>query len=78
VLYHGLILVLGGELAPKTYVENEGYDLKSGKWVTLAPMPEGRHNFGSGVIGQDAYFVGGSLKPGVGEPTNQLIVFTLR
>jgi N-acetylneuraminic acid mutarotase len=78
VLYHGLILVLGGELAPKTYVENEGYDLKSDKWVTLTPMPEGRHNFGSGVIGSDAYFVGGSLKPGVGEPTGQLIVFTLR
>jgi hypothetical protein len=45
--------------------------------MTLAPMPEGRHDFGSGVIGSDAFFVGGSLKPGVGEPTNQLIVFAL-
>jgi N-acetylneuraminic acid mutarotase len=77
VLYRGLILVLGGELAPNTYVENEGYDLKTGKWVALAPMPAGRHNFGSSVIGPSAYFVGGSLKPGVGEPTGQLIVFTL-
>jgi hypothetical protein len=61
VLYHALILVLGGELAPNSYGENEGYEF--GKWVKLGPTPEGRHNVGSGVIGSDAYFVGGSLKP---------------
>jgi N-acetylneuraminic acid mutarotase len=77
LFYKGYILVLGGELAPNTYVENEGYDLKAGKWVALTPMPAGRHNFGSAVIGSDAFFIGGSLKPGVGQPTDQLIVFTL-
>jgi N-acetylneuraminic acid mutarotase len=77
VFYKGYILVLGGELAPITYVENEGYDLKSGKWVALMPMPAGRHNFGSAVIGANAYFVGGSLKPGVAQPTGELMMFTL-
>jgi Kelch motif len=77
VVYRGMILVLGGELAPLTYVENEGYDLKGGKWVSLAAMPAGRHGFGGGVIGSNAYFVGGSLKPGVGQITDQLIMFTL-
>jgi N-acetylneuraminic acid mutarotase len=76
-LYHGMILVLGGELAPNTFVENEGYDLKTKSWVTLAPMPGGRHGFGGGVIGNNAYFAGGSLKPGSGGITDQLIMFTL-
>jgi hypothetical protein len=76
-LYHGMILVLGGELAPNTFVENEGYDLKAKTWGTLVPMPEGRHGFGGDVIGANAYFVGGSLKPGSGGITDQLIMFTL-
>ena len=58
-------------------MENEGYDLKTKSWVTLAPMPEGRHGFGGDVIGSNAYFVGGSLKPGGGGITDQLIMFTL-
>ena len=77
LFYHGKILVLGGELAPNTYVENEAYDLATEKWETLTPMPAGRHNFGAAVIAPNAYFVGGSLKPGVGEPTGQLLMFTL-
>jgi hypothetical protein len=40
-------------------------------------MPHGRHGFGGGVIGDSAYFVGGSLTPGDGGATNQLIMFQL-
>ena len=47
------------------------------RWVTLAPMPAGRHGFGGVVIGANAYFVGGSLTPGGGGITDQLVVFTL-
>ncbi len=54
--------------------ENEGYDPKTDRWTTLAPMPHGRHGFGCGVIGDNAYFVGGSLEPG-GGITDQLIMF---
>jgi hypothetical protein len=45
--------------------------------MTLAAMPHGRHGFGGGVIGGDAYFVGGSLTPGDGGATDQLIRFRL-
>ena len=76
--YHGLILLLGGELPPDhTFAENEGYDLKTDRWTTLAPMPHGRHGFGGDTIGDNAYFVGGNLGPGGGETTDQLIMFHL-
>ena len=73
-----MILVLGGELPPNhTFPENEAYDVKSNSWLTLAPMPAGRHGFGGALIGANAYFVGGSLTPGGGGITDQLIMFTL-
>lgn len=76
--YHGLILVLGGELPPDhTFPENEAFDPKTDQWTTLSPMPHGRHGFGGDVIGDDAYFVGGSLTPGDNGATDQLIVFHL-
>ena len=76
--YHGMILVLGGELPPDhTFPENEGYDAKTDRWITLAPMPHGRHGFGGAAIGDNAYFVGGSLNPGGGGTTDQLIMFNL-
>ena len=78
LLYKDMILVLGGELPPShTFPENEGYDGKLDRWVTLAPMPAGRHGFGGAVIGSNAYFVGGSLTPGGGGITDQLIMFNL-
>jgi N-acetylneuraminic acid mutarotase len=76
--YHGMILVLGGELPPDhTFPENEGFDPKTDRWTALAPMPHGRHGFGGGTIGDNAYFVGGSLEPGGGGITDQLIMFHL-
>src|ERR1019366_886348 len=54
-IYRGMILVAGGELSPDTFAENEGYDLQTGSWVSLAPMPHGRHGFGGGTIGANAY-----------------------
>jgi hypothetical protein len=56
---------------------NEAYDPVTMKWRTLAPMPHGRHGTGAAVIGKNLYVAAGSLKPGSGEPTNQLIVFTM-
>ena len=77
-LYKGMILVLGGELPPDhTFPENEAYDVSRDRWVTLAPMPAGRHGFGGAVIGSSAYFVGGSLTPGGRGITDQLIMFNL-
>ena len=76
-LYQSLILMLGGELAPNTFPENEAYDPKTKSWKTLAPMPGGRHGTGAAVTEGRVYIAGGSLKPGSGEVTNQLIVFNL-
>jgi hypothetical protein len=71
-------MVLGGELPPDhTFPENEGYDPKTDRWTTLAPMPHGRHGFGGDRIGDDVYFVGGSLTPGDGGATDQLLMFHL-
>ena len=70
--------MLGGELPPTTtFAENEAYDPKSNSWRALAPMPHGRHATSAAVAGDKMYMAAGSLKPGSGEVTNQLIVFTL-
>lgn len=75
--YKGLFLVLGGELAPDTFAENEAYDPKTMSWRTLAPMPAGRHATAAATTGGSVYLAAGSLKPGAGAVTDQLIVFTL-
>ena len=73
-----MVLVLGGELPPEhTFPENEAYDLASGAWRTLAPMPAGRHGLGAAVVGASAFAVGGALGPGGRGITDQLIMFTL-
>ncbi|PYU35139.1 MAG: hypothetical protein DMG31_04570 [Acidobacteria bacterium] len=84
VYYHGLILYDGGECQrpnPKgggdTFAENEAYDPKTNRWLTLAPLPAGRQGFGAGAFGQYAYFTGGSLGCGGGPPSDQLLVFRL-
>jgi N-acetylneuraminic acid mutarotase len=77
-LYKGLFLVLGGELPPgHTFPENEAYDPKANAWRTLAPMPGGRHATAAATDGDHVYLAAGSLKPGSGAVTDQLIVFTL-
>jgi N-acetylneuraminic acid mutarotase len=77
--YKGLFLVLGGEFPPqqRTNAENEAYDPKANVWRTLAPMPAGRHATQAAVAGDHVYIAAGSLMPGSGRVTDQLIVFTL-
>jgi N-acetylneuraminic acid mutarotase len=77
--YKGLFMVLGGEIPTeqRTYSENEAYDPKANAWRTLAPMPAGRHATQAAVVGDYVYLAGGSLMPGGGGVTDQLIVFTM-
>jgi len=84
VYYHGLILYVGGECKkpdPKgggdTFSENEAFDPKTNRWLTLAPLPAGRQGFGAASLGQSAYFAAGSLGCGGGPMTQQLLVFSL-
>ena len=78
-LYKGLFMVLGGEFPPemRTFSENEALDLKTSTWRTLAPMPNGRHATQAAVVGNNVYLAGGSLLPGGGRVTDQLMVFNL-
>jgi N-acetylneuraminic acid mutarotase len=72
-----MIVVLGGELPPDTFPNNEAFDPKSMQWRSLTVMPHGRHGTSAAVIGKNLYIAAGSLKPGSGEVTDQLIVFTM-
>ena len=76
-LYKGLWLVMGGEMPTGTNAENEAYDVKTDSWRKLAPMPGGRHATGAASDGEHVYLAGGSLTPGDGGLTSQLIAFTL-
>jgi N-acetylneuraminic acid mutarotase len=79
-LYRGMIVVDGGECNNGAiFNENEGYDVKAERWVTLAPMPTGLHGFGAAVVGPNLYFLGGANQCG-GGPTKvsaNVYAFTL-
>jgi N-acetylneuraminic acid mutarotase len=78
VLYKGMIVVAGGEGGPTgVFDENEAFDLKSGKWSPLTKLPAGLHGVSAAVVGDTAYFVGGSLGNGSGAATDQLLAFRL-
>lgn len=80
-LYHGMIVVVGGEgdaTGPDSaFKANEGYDIKTGKWVTLKPLPLGKHAIGAATIGDIAYFPGGSSTRGGEGVTADMMTFTL-
>jgi N-acetylneuraminic acid mutarotase len=77
-LYRDMIIVVGGECRDKkTYPENAGYDLKTRRWLKLAPMPAGRHGFGGVTVGNNLYFAAGAVECGGGQRSNELLVFSL-
>jgi N-acetylneuraminic acid mutarotase len=76
--YHGLILNAGGECKRcETFSENEANDPKSNRWLTLAPLPAGRHGFGTAAVGHYVYFTGGALGCGGGSLPDELLVFNI-
>ena len=40
-------------------------------------MPTGRHGFGAAALGKYLYIVSGAKGAGAGEPTNELLAFSL-
>jgi N-acetylneuraminic acid mutarotase len=76
-LYQGLVVFLGGEDDHRTYKENEAFDVANNRWITLAPMPQGRHGFGLAAAGRDLYVVSGAKGRGAREPTDETLVFRL-
>jgi N-acetylneuraminic acid mutarotase len=80
-LYHGMIVVVGGEgdaTGPgSAFKDNEGYDLKTGQWLKLQPLPLGKHALGAATVGNVVYFPGGSSTRGGEGVTAEMLTFTL-
>ena len=55
------IIVAGGVLSqPPGFTDHvEAYDVKAGRWTTLAPLPEGRHHIALAEAGGKIYGIGG-------------------
>lgn len=79
--YRGLILYHGGECKDPvrriTFDEMEGYDPKTDSWRELAKAPTGLHAHGAAVVGNTAYFIGGSSGCGSDHPSKDVYAFTL-
>lgn len=75
--FHGMVVYLGGEDDKRAYNENEGFDVKAGKWVKLAPMLTPRHGIGVSAIGDTLYVSGGGQSRGNRQMTDSLIAFTM-
>ena len=76
-----MIVVIGDEgeqTRPGSAIRaNEGYDLKTGQWVALTPMPLGKHGIGGVVLGGSVYVPGGSSTRGGAGVTAELMTFNL-
>jgi hypothetical protein len=57
----GRIIVAGGVLSqPPGFTDHvEAYDVKAGRWTTLAPLPAGRHHIAVAESGGRLYGIGG-------------------
>jgi hypothetical protein len=76
-LFQDMIVFLGGEDDKRTYDETEGFDLRTNRWIRLAPMPTGRHGFGVAALGKYLYVASGAKGRGGDDPTNELLAFSL-
>jgi N-acetylneuraminic acid mutarotase len=70
---NGLIIYAGGEckpggrpFTPNAFDDVTAYDRKTDSWVSLTPLPEGRHAFGAATVAGIGYFAGGALLCGGG------------
>jgi N-acetylneuraminic acid mutarotase len=81
VIYRGQIVVFGGECKTPatmtTFNENEAYDPKANRWVSLASPAVGRHAAGGAVVGDTVYFLGGNSGCGGVGPQKSVYAFKL-
>jgi len=79
--YHGLILYYGGECkdarARIAYDEFDAYDPKTNSWKALAKAPSPMHAQAAAVVGDTAYFIGGSASCGSDKPSLPVYAFHL-
>ncbi len=81
VSYKGLILYYGGEClnfpSRIAYDEFDAYDLKTDRWSPLAKAPATMHAQAGAVVGDTAYFLGGSTSCGSDKPSLAVYAFRL-
>ncbi len=81
VFYHGLMIYYGGECKDaKTrtaYDQFDGYDPKTNSWRALAKAPTPLHAQAAAVVGETAYFIGGSSSCGSDRPSLAVYAFRL-
>ncbi|WP_162449974.1 Kelch repeat-containing protein [Phytoactinopolyspora mesophila] len=63
------VIVVGGERIIEgeagVYDEVEAYDVESGTWQTLPPLPTARHGLGVEAVGAGLYVLSGGPSPGI-------------
>jgi hypothetical protein len=75
--YKGMIVIAGGECRDfKPFNETEGFDVATGRWRTLAPMPIGKHGITGTTDGNVMYIAGGNPECGL-SMSGRLVTFTL-
>jgi N-acetylneuraminic acid mutarotase len=76
VVYHGLLLYIGGERKGGTFTENEAFDPVAGRWLKLTPLALGRHGTGAALIGDAVYLPAGGPVNGGKEQSKTLFVYS--
>ena len=75
--YKGMIVIMGGECRDfKPFNETEGFDVATGRWRTLTPMPIGKHGITGTTDGQVMYIAGGNPECGLAM-SSRMVTFTL-
>jgi len=74
---NGSIYVFGGEDLTKTFNNNEKYDVKSNKWLSLEPLPTARHGLAAVSINDTIFVIGGGPKSGL-SVTNVNEIFNVK
>jgi len=76
-LVRGTIVVMGGECnLVKPFDQTEAFNVETGRWATLEPMPVGKHGITAATDGQLIYIAGGNPECGLSY-SNRLVTFAL-
>lgn len=64
-VWHGRLVILGGQNATQTFADVEAFDLANDTWIALPPLNQARHGFGAVVVESALYAAYGGPRPGL-------------
>lgn len=78
VAFGGLVITIGGESAEQqqAHAEVEAFDPMTGTWISLPPLPIGRHGTQAVVVGDEVQIVAGSAAAAGGPELNDRLVLS--